>query len=274
MIARKENGESSAENNGSAPRTLPNSKKVFVSGKLHPNIRVPFREISLAPTKAMSGETEVNEPVRVYDTSGPWGDPDFRGDLTRGLSPVRANWIGDQGDVEEIAGRMVRPIDDGYLSLSHAESSAKRNGSEKYELRSKKFQRRPLRGSAGHPVTQLWYARRGIITPEMEFIAIRENGAQTSGLWGQQASSLRSEANRRDARSPHRQDAYAPNDLRHSHPGNSFGANIPDEITSEFVRAEVARGRAIIPANINHPESEPMIIGRNFLVKINANIGN
>ena len=175
MIARKENGESSAENNDSAPRTLPNSKKVFVSGKLHPNIRVPFREISLAPTKAMSGEIEANEPVRVYDTSGPWGDADFRGDVTRGLLPLRAKWIRDRADVQEYDGRAVKPIDDGYLSVSHAESSAKRNGSEKYELRSKKFQRRPLRASAGQRVTQLWYARQGIITPEMEFIAIREN---------------------------------------------------------------------------------------------------
>ncbi len=275
MIARKENGESSAENNGSAPRTLPNSKKVFVSGKLHPNIRVPFREISLAPTKTMSGEIEANEPVRVYDTSGPWGDPDFRGDLTRGLSPVRANWIRDRGDVEEIAGRMVRPIDDGYLSLSHAESSAKRNGSEKYELRSKKFQRRPLRASAGHPVTQLWYARRGIITPEMEFIAIRENRHAGAGIEPANSSSVGEAAsfpakNGREASSL----PYSQTDLRHQHPGESFGANIPREITPEFVRDEVARGRAIIPANINHPESEPMIIGRNFLVKINANIGN
>ncbi|PYL47526.1 MAG: hypothetical protein DMF40_08120, partial [Verrucomicrobia bacterium] len=120
----------------------------------------------------------------------------------------------------------------------------------------------------GHSVTQLYYAKKGIVTQEMEFIAIRENGAQASGLWGQQASSLRSESNGRDARFPHRQDARATNALAFAHPGESFGANIPDEITPEFVRSEVARGRAIIPANINHPESEPMIIGRNFLVKI------
>src|SRR5437870_12724435 len=126
MIARKENGESSAENNGSAPRTLPNSKKVFVSGKLHPNIRVPFREISLAPTKTMSGEIEANEPVRVYDTSGPWGDPEFRGHVEQGLPLLRADWIRARGDVEEIEGRRVKPIDDGYLSIAHAEKSAKR----------------------------------------------------------------------------------------------------------------------------------------------------
>src|SRR6266404_7375152 len=184
MIARKENGESSAENNGSAPRTLPNSKKVFVSGKLHPNIRVPFREISLAPTKTMNSEIEVNEPVRVYDTSGPWGDPEFHGDVTHGLPPVRAEWIRDRGDVEEIEGRVVRPIDDGYLSVSHAESSAKRNGSEKSKLESRKLstlssqlstRRKPLRAKPGKAVTQLYYARQGVITPEMEFIAVRES---------------------------------------------------------------------------------------------------
>src|SRR5438132_8709458 len=247
-------------------RDLPNSKKVYVSGKLHPNIRVPFREVSLAATKTMSGEIEANEPVRVYDTSGPWGDPDFRGDLTRGLSPVRENWIRERGDVEEIEGRVVRPIDDGYLSVAHAESSAKRNGSDKYELRSKKFQRRPLRASARHPVTQLWYARQGIITPEMEFISVRENLGHER---------MKDEGRGMKGRAELPNSSFLlRNSLAHQHPGESFGANIPREITPEFVRDEVARGRAIIPANINHPESEPMIIGRNFLVKINANIGN
>src|SRR5438445_1405161 len=264
---------------------LPNSRRVYITGNEHADVRVPFREISLAPTKDFDGRLESNEPVRVYDTSGPWSDPDFHGDVQQGLPALREKWIRARGDVEEYDGRKIQPIDDGYLSGKHAADSEKRrtsniehrtsNDATRFTIHDSRFTRpKPLRASAGHPVTQLWYARQGIITPEMEFIAIRENGAQTSGLWGQQASSLRSEANRRDARSPHRQDAYAPNDLRHSHPGNSFGANIPDEITSEFVRAEVARGRAIIPANINHPESEPMIIGRNFLVKINANIGN
>jgi phosphomethylpyrimidine synthase len=264
--SNSENSVHSVENNGSAPRTLPNSKKVFVSGKLHPKIRVPFREISLAATKTMSGELEVNEPVRVYDTSGPWGDPDFRGDVTRGLPPLRAKWIRDRDDVEEIEGRMVRPIDDGYLSEKHAEKSAKRNGSEKYELRSKKFQRRPLRASAGHPVTQLWYARQGIITPEMEFISVRENLGHER---------MKDERRGKNGGSELLNSSFLPrNSLAHQHPGESFGANIPPEITPEFVRDEVARGRAIIPANVNHPESEPMIIGRNFLVKINANIGN
>jgi phosphomethylpyrimidine synthase len=227
----------------------------------------------------MNGEVEVNEPVRVYDASGPWGDPDFYGNVTQGLPPLRAKWIRDRGDVEEYEGRKVQPIDDGYLSVAHAEHSAKRNGSKKHELTSKKLStntspartnsqpstaadRRPLRARVGRCVTQLWYARQGIITPEMEFIAVRENGK----LWGASrdgGTSLSSEAA-----------SFTANDLRKQHAGESFGASIPREITPEFVRSEVARGRGIIPANINHPESEPMIIGRNFLVKINANIGN
>ena len=148
---------------------LPNSKKTYVSGKLHPDIRVPFREISLAPTKSMSGEIEINEPVRVYDTSGPWGDPDFHGDVTRGLPPLRVKWIHDRGDIEEIGGRAASLRDDGYLSEIHRASA---NG---HEPNSKFTARKPLRGNAGSAVTQLAYARRGIITPEMEFIAIREN---------------------------------------------------------------------------------------------------
>jgi phosphomethylpyrimidine synthase len=262
--------------NASPPNALPNSKKVYLAGQVHPDVRVPFREISLAPTKTMTGAMEVNEPVRVYDTSGPWGDPSVTLDPIQGLPPLRRDWIRSRRDTEEITGRIPSPLDDGYLSEVHRANANGRDESKKDELRIKNFRsnRKPLRASAGHPVTQLWYAQQGIITPEMEFIAIRENGAQASGLWGQQVSSLRSEPNRRDARSPHRQDAYAPNDLRQQHAGEPFGAAIPKQITPQFVRAEVARGRAIIPANINHPESEPMIIGRNFLVKINANIGN
>jgi phosphomethylpyrimidine synthase len=273
---------------------LPNSKKVYLPGELHPNLRVPFREISLAPTKTMSGEIEVNEPVRVYDTSGPWGDADQKIDVEEGLPALRAQWIRDREDVEEIQGRAVTPIDDGYLSEKHAASVAQKrptsNGNGSKETPSSILHppsslprlhspsspaRKPLRAKNGNAVTQLAYARRGIITPEMEFIAVRENGARASGLCGPQASRLRAE-NGRDAHSPHSRDGRAParNDLRQQHPGESFGAAIPKEITPEFVRAEVARGRAIIPANINHPESEPMIIGRNFLVKINANIGN
>src|SRR5216684_3802133 len=231
--------------------SLPNSKKIYVAGKIHPELRVPFREISLAPTKTMSGEIEVNEPVRVYDTSGPWGDPSVTLDPVQGLPSLRRDWILARGDVEEIEGRAVTPIDDGYLSVSHAEHSAKRNGSLELGARSLEFGRKPLRAKSS-AVTQLYYARQGIITPEMEFIAVRESH-------GQQSRKSKVESR---------------NDLDQQHAGEAFGANIPREITAEFVRDEVARGRAIIPANINHPESEPMIIGRNFLVKINANIGN
>ena len=254
--------------------SLPNSRKVFVPGKLHPEIQIPFREISLASTKNFAGEIEPNEPVRVYDTSGPWGDPDFAGKVEDGLPALRAEWIRARGDVEEIQGRVVRPIDDGYLSERHAASATEKrstsnaqrstfNGSngnlqsEIFDLKSKW----PLRSRAGRAVTQLWYARKGIITPEMEFIALRENPGSARGSRAPFGGSPNGSS-------------IARNDLNHQHAGESFGASIPREITPEFVRAEVARGRAIIPANINHPEIEPMIIGRNFLVKINANIGN
>jgi phosphomethylpyrimidine synthase len=244
---------------------LPNSKKVYVPGKLHTDVQVPFREIALAPTKSFDGEIEVNQPVRVYDTSGPWTNPDFHGDVTRGLPSLRAKWIHDRGDVEEYEGRKVQPIDDGWLSEKHAAVAAQRSTPNAqrptFNGVGALSRRKPLRAKS-HPVTQLWYARKGIITPEMEFIAIRENV---------DAAPRRVSVNdtRRGVAS-----TIDRNDLRFSHCGNSFGANIPCEITPEFVRQEVARGRAIIPANINHPESEPMIIGRNFLVKINANIGN
>ena len=250
MIAPKDSIEPQASD---AP--LPNSRKVYLAGELHPHIRVPFREISLAQTKTMSGEMEVNEPVRVYDTSGPWGDADQQLNVTEGLPALRADWIRARGDVEEIAGRRVTPIDDGYLSDKHAASSNGRNGNPSSILHSPSSpSRKPLRARPGSCVTQLAYARQGIITPEMEYIAIRENA--------------------RAASSSRISDPASRNSLAHQHAGNSFGAAIPQEITPEFVRSEVARGRAIIPANINHPESEPMIIGRNFLVKINANIGN
>jgi len=246
-----------------ATAAMPKSRKVYVPGQRHENIRVPFREISLAPTKTMSGEIEVNEPVLVYDTSGPWGDPDFHGEVEQGLPALRASWIRARGDVEEIEGRVVRPIDDGFLSNEHRTLNAQRRTSnsngQKGNLSTLNSQlltaaRRPLRAKPGKAVTQLWYAREGIVTPEMEFIAIRENARQVT--------------NRTEPRALER------NTLGFQHRGNSFGASIPREITPDFVRVEVARGRAIIPANINHPESEPMIIGRNFLVKINANIGN
>jgi len=283
----------SGERNGS--RSSFNSKKTYVAGKLHTDIRVPFREISLAPTKSISGQIEgnagaspiilQNEPVRVYDTSGPWGDPDFHGHVTQGLPALRTNWIRARRDVAEYEGRLVRPIDDGYLSEVHAFSQQKRrtsnaqrpmpngNGSDE-KLSTLNPQpstlprRKPLRASANHPVTQLWYARQGIITPEMEFIAIRENGHTVAAGADRGAAADGSGYNGIEPAIRFR------NDLDQQHPGESFGANIQPDITPEFVRQEVARGRAIIPANINHPESEPMIIGRNFLVKINANIGN
>ena len=252
------NGSAETAVNGSG-YNFPKSKRIYVGAERHRDVRVPFREISLAPTKSMSGETEANESVRVYDTSGPWGDPSMTLDPLKGLPALRRDWILKRGDVDEIEGRVVRPIDDGYLSDKHAAVAVKRptfNGA------GAPSGRKPLRASTGHPVTQLWYARQGIVAPEMEFIAIRENGrANSSSVAGDGSAAANGSGYKRNA-------------LVFQHPGESFGTNIPIEITPEFVRDEVARGRAIIPTNINHPESEPMIIGRNFLVKINANIGN
>jgi len=252
---------------GSADTSLPNSRRVYVAGKSHPGVRVPFREISLSPTKNFDGRLEPNEPVRVYDTSGPWGDADFRGDVERGLPALRRDWILARGDVAEYDGRTVRPEDNGYLSKVHADHTAKRNGKGALE-EFPGLRRKPLRASAGHPVSQLWYARQGIVTPEMEFIALREN------MGCAQLADMAEDINRQGLDKQHAGSAqnssgpYAPSVFRR------FPQHIPREITPEFVRDEVAAGRAIIPANINHPESEPMIIGRNFLVKINANIGN
>jgi phosphomethylpyrimidine synthase len=206
---------------------FPASRKLAVQGRLYPQISVKMREIDLSPA---AGEP----PVRVYDTSGPYSDPAAEIDIRKGLPPLRRPWILARGDVEEIDGRPVKPEDNG---LRRGEASAvpqfDRGG------------RRVLRAKGGAAVTQLAYARRGIITPEMEYVAIRENLGRE----------------RPDARIAREQ-------------GQSFGAAIPEHVTPEFVRDEVARGRAIIPSNINHPEAEPMIIGRNFLVKVNANIGN
>ena len=291
--------EKSASGAPSSDSPLPNSKKVYVSGTVHPDIRVPFREIALAPTKTMSGEMEVNEPVRVYDTSGPWGENASPArtvtlDPVQGLPALRGDWILARGDVEEIEGRQVRPIDDGFLSERHAAHTVRKRRTPNAERPTPNSEngdrtnanwalsvgrsalgvhRRVLRAKS-HAVTQLYYARQGIITPEMEFIAIRENGGHACSLTRRTGFQPVVKRNGQDAHTPDRQDAYLPNDLRQQHPGESFGAAIPRNITPEFVRDEVARGRAIIPANINHPELEPMIIGRNFLVKINANIGN
>ena len=249
---------------------LPNSKRIYVDGQLHPEVRVPMREIELSPTKAFNGRIEENPPVRVYDCSGPWGDPQFQGAVEEGLPALRRSWILRRNDVAEYDGREVKPQDNGYLSRQHAEYASQAERNRLIEFPGLKGQRRrPLKASAGHPVTQLWYARQGIITPEMEFIAIREN-LQASR---QASSAVRNSINHRHEgsqdtaqRTPHSE--FVPSVFRR------FPQRIPKEITPEFVRSEVAAGRAIIPANINHPESEPMIIGRNFLVKINANIGN
>ncbi|KQX06057.1 phosphomethylpyrimidine synthase [Ensifer sp. Root423] len=202
---------------------LPASRKIHKPGVLHPDIRVPMREIALHPT---SGE----QPVTVYDSSGAYTADDAEIRIEDGLPRLRRNWIVDRGDVETYEGRVVRPEDNGFVSGDRLTPTFP-------------FQHAPLKATGGRPVTQLAYARAGIITPEMEFVAIREN--------------LGRDAARAKVRD-----------------GESFGAHIPDHVTPEFVRQEIASGRAILPANINHPESEPMIIGRNFLVKINANIGN
>jgi phosphomethylpyrimidine synthase len=230
-----------------------NSKRVYVESK-DSSVKVPMREITLSPTNKQDGSIEENEPVRVYDTAGAWGDESYKGEYHEGLPLLRSKWILDRNDTRQIQGREIKPSDNGYLSDSHDRKVSE----QKNELPD--FDRSNisvLKAREGKVVTQLEYARKGIITPEMEFIALREN-MKLQSLNG----SIESSAN------------HDRNTLAHQHIGESFGASIPKEITPEFVRSEVARGRAIIPANINHPELEPMIIGRNFLVKINANIGN
>jgi phosphomethylpyrimidine synthase len=231
-------------------KSLPNSRRVYVPGNW-PGVRVPFREITQSASRELDGTVVANPPVRVYDTSGPWGDPDVHCESAKGLPPLRRGWILARGDVEQYEGREVQPIDDGYLTFAAANRARVKDIARLEEFPF--AQRAVIRAKPGACVTQLHYARRGMITPEMEFIAIRENLGRDAAL----------------------EAGDAPRDsLLHQHPGQSFGAAIPQYVTPEFVRDEVARGRAIIPANVNHPESEPMIIGRNFLVKINANIGN
>ena len=233
---------------------LPNSQRIYVAGQTA-GVRVPVREVALNATRNMDGTMEENAPVRVYETSGPWGDPAIKCDEREGLPALRREWIVGRGDVEEYEGREVKPEDDGYLTAGAAEYAK-----NKTKGRLENFpglRRSPLRAKAGHSVTQMHYARRGQITPEMEFVALRENMGREMAL---HAMREHEGADR--------------SSLFHQHAGESFGAAIPPFVTPEFVRDEVARGRAIIPANINHPESEPMVIGRNFLVKINANIGN
>ncbi len=200
---------------------LPASRKIYVRGEIHPDIRVPMREISVHPT---AGEP----PLPVYDSSGPYTDLAVLTDIRQGLPQLRRKWIEARGDVESYKGREIKPEDNGFVKGDHL--------TPEFSVRA-----RPLRAQEGKAVTQLAYARAGIITPEMEFVAIRENQLREA--------------------------------VSKTRDGQDWGANIPDYVTPEFVRNEVAAGRAIIPANINHPESEPMIIGRNFLVKINANMG-
>jgi phosphomethylpyrimidine synthase len=224
---------------------LPNSRKIYVEGS-RPDIRVPMREISQSDTPASFG-AEKNPPIYVYDTSGPYSDPEATIDIRSGLPALRAGWIAERNDTEELAGP------------SSQYGIERLNDPKLAELRFD-LHRKPRRALPGKNVSQMHYARQGIITPEMEYVAIRENlrrkeyleGLKASGPMGQKLADL----------------------MGRQHPGQSFGAAIPPEITPEFVRSEVACGRAIIPMNINHPEIEPMIIGRNFLVKINANIGN
>ncbi|MDR0353019.1 MAG: phosphomethylpyrimidine synthase ThiC [Opitutaceae bacterium] len=236
---------------------FPGSRRVYITGS-RSDLRVPMREIMLSPTRTPDGAEQPNAPVRVYDTSGAWCDPEFHGDTARGLPAVRSAWVLERGDVEAIEGREAKPLDDGYLSETHrvqAEREGRRNPLRFFQREGRKI----LRARPGQAVTQLAYAKAGIITPEMEFVAIRENMSL------QRARELPGAPEVGDG---------PRNALWRQHRGDARGAAIPREITPEFVRAEVARGRAIIPANINHPEAEPMIIGRNFLVKINTNIGN
>ena len=229
-----------------AIQPLPNSTKVYVAGS-RPDIRVPMREISQSATPTDFGG-EQNPPVYVYDTSGPYSDPSAKIDIRSGLAAVRSAWIAERGDSESLPG----------LSSQFGRERAADPATA--ELRFPGLQRTPRRALPGKNVSQMHYARQGIITPEMEFVAIREN--------------LRREEYLQKLRDSGPQGNKLADMMGRQHPGQAFGASIPPVITAEFVREEVARGRAIIPANINHPEVEPMIIGRNFLVKINANIGN
>lgn len=217
---------------------FPGSKKLYVEAfndALQDNILVSLREVQLTPTQLANDKTEYNAPVRIYDTSGPYSDPDKTIDVRKGLEPLRKSWIERRNDTEMLSGNSSE-----YAKLREMNLALE---SLRFDLK-----RKPIKAKAGKNVTQLHYARQGIITPEMQYIAIRENLAIA-------------------------EDEMAAHNKK-QHPGENFGAATPSYITPEFVRSEVARGRAVIPANINHPESEPMIIGRNFLTKVNANIGN
>ncbi|MEP6704001.1 MAG: phosphomethylpyrimidine synthase ThiC, partial [Acidobacteriota bacterium] len=240
---------------------LPASQKTYVEtngsavNENRHSLRVPFREIALSPSKDFDGTPQENPPVRVYDTSGPWTDPASKCDVREGLPALRRDWIVARGDVEEYEGREILPQDNGYLTKGAEKMAIIKSHGTLEEFPG--LRRAPLRAKNSACVTQMHYARQGVITPEMEYVAIREN-------LGRQAAFDHLTLSERSDRSS----------LNHQHKGESFGAAIPEFVTPEFVLDEVARGRAIIPNNINHPESEPMAIGRNFLVKINANIGN
>lgn len=227
------NKDTAPKQGGITRKPFPNSQKIYVPGKLYPEIKVAMREITLTDTiDSLTKKKTPNEPVTVYDTSGPYTDPNIEIDVHAGIERIRENWIKERGNVEEL---------DTYSSKYCNE----RLNDKSLDHMRFKLLKKPLRAKKGENVTQLHYAKKGIITPEMEYIAIREN--QRIGEMTQ---------------------------IREQHKGEHFGASIPQKITPEFVRDEVARGRAVIPSNINHPEAEPMILGRNFLVKINANIGN
>jgi len=262
MIATQESFEAHSS------EQLPASTRVYVQGQLHPDVQVPMREITLAPTKDFNGRIIQNDPVRVYDCSGPWGDPSYEGSVETGLPALRQQWILDRGDVEAYEGREIEPRDNGYLTANHAEyAAAKREGLLSPLKAPINAQRQPLKAKPGKVVTQLAYAKAGIITPEMEFIAIREN-MKRAQIADFKDDIVRNDLDKQHVGSSQVQNEYTPGIFKR------FPQRIPNEITPEFVRSEVAAGRAIIPLNINHPECEPMIIGRNFLVKINANIGN
>ena len=245
MSQAKDFSAQSAQVDAASIAPLPNSEKIYVTGT-RDDIRVPMRKITLDETPTDMGG-EVNPPIFVYDTSGPYTDPKATIDIRKGLAPVRAGWIEERQDTELLDGPtsafgQARLEDDKLAAL-------------RFDL-----SRQPRRAKSGKNVTQMHYARQGFVTPEMEFIAVRENQNRAAYLQSLRETGTRGE---RMAKM-----------MMTQHPGQSFGANMQEEITGEFIRQEVARGRAIIPANINHPESEPMIIGRNFLVKINGNIGN
>ena len=232
----------------------PNSRKVYMTGS-RPDIRVPLREIRLTDTQKSDGSVEENPSILVYDTSGPVTDPNYELDLEKGLPALRANWIDERADTEDYESRGFQTGDDG-------------DGQDTNRIPFQGLERKVRRAASGKNVSQMHYARQGIITPEMEYVAIRENMGRQEAFEKVYCKSehevgLLTQAQTAGMRHPN-----------HQHPGQAWGANIPEFVTPEFVRKEVAEGRAIIPCNINHPELEPMIIGRNFLVKINGNIGN